>query len=61
MASNTHIYLMQEDESGEKRTVYPVTDVNAIIGLGDAQGDLLDQVKSLNKRLTALENKVNYH
>lgn len=61
MAKNTHVYLMQEDESGEKRTVYPVTDVGAIIGLGDAQGDLLDQVKSLNKRLTALENKVNYH
>lgn len=57
----SHIYLIQEDESGNKRTVYPVTDVNAIIGLGDAQGDLLDQVKSLNKRLTALENKVNYH
>lgn len=57
----SHIYLIQEDESGNKRTVYPVTDVSAIIGLGDAQGDLLDQVKSLNKRLTALENKVNYH
>lgn len=61
MAKNTHVYLMQEDESGNKRKVYPVTDVGAIIGLGDAQGDLLDQVKSLNKRLTALENKVNYH
>lgn len=61
MAKNTHVYLMQEDESGNKRTVYPVTDVGAIIGLGGAQGDLLDQVKSLNKRLTALENKVNYH
>lgn len=57
----SHIYLIQEYESGNKRTVYPVTDVNAIIGLGDKQGDLLDQVKSLNKRLTALENKVNYH
>lgn len=57
----SHIYLIQEDESGNKRTVYPVTDVNGIIGLGDKQGDLLDQVKSLNKRLTALENKVNYH
>ena len=57
----SHIYLIQEDESGNKRTVYPVTDVNALIGLGDKQGDLLDQVKSLNKRLTALENKVNYH
>ena len=57
----SHIYLIQEDESGNKRTVYPDTEVNAIIGLGDKQGDLLDQVKSLNKRLTALENKVNYH
>ena len=57
----SHIYLIQEDESGNKRTVYPVTDVNAIIGLGDKQGDLQDQVKTLNKRLTALENKVNYH
>lgn len=61
MASNTHIYLMQEDESGEKRTVYPVTDVNAIIGLGDSQGDLLTQIKDINKRLTALEKKVNYY
>lgn len=61
MASNTHIYLMQEDESGEKRTVYPVTDVNAIIGLGDKQGDLLTQIKDINKRLTALEKKVYYY
>lgn len=61
MASNTHVYLMQEDESGEKRTVYPVTDVNAIIGLGDSQGDLLTQIKDINKRLTALEKKVNYY
>lgn len=61
MASNTHVYLMQEDESGNKRTVYPVTDVNAIIGLGDSQGDLLTQIKDINKRLTALEKKVNYY
>lgn len=61
MASNTHIYLMQEDESGEKRTVYPVTDVNAIIGLGDKQRNLLTQIKDINKRLTALEKKVNYY
>ncbi|PEH04054.1 hypothetical protein CP356_06695 [Lactobacillus sp. UMNPBX5] len=61
MAKSTHVYLIQEDKSGNKRTVFPVTDVGAIIGLSDDQGDLLDQVKSLNKRLTALENKVNYH
>lgn len=57
----SHIYLIQEDESGNKRTVYPVTDVNAIIGLGDSQGDLLTQIKDINKRLTALEKKVNYY
>lgn len=57
----SHIYLIQEDESGNKRTVYPVTDVNAIIGLGDKQGDLLTQIKDINKRLTALEKKVNYY
>lgn len=61
MAENTHVYLMQEDGSGNKRTVYPVTDVNAIIGLGDKQGDLLTQIKDINKRLTALEKKVNYY
>ena len=61
MAENTHVYLMQEDGSGNKRTVYPVTDVNAIIGLGDSQGDLLTQIKDINKRLTALEKKVNYY
>lgn len=57
----SHIYLIQEDKSGNKRTVYPVTDVNAIIGLGDKQGDLLTQIKDINKRLTALEKKVNYY
>ena len=57
----SHIYLIQEDESGNKRTVYPVTDVNAIIGLGDKQDDLLTQIHDMNNRLTALEKKVNYH
>ena len=57
----SHIYLIQEDKSGNKRTVYPVTDVNAIIGLGDSQGDLLTQIKDINKRLAALEKKVNYY
>lgn len=57
----SHIYLIQEDKSGIKRTVYPVTDVNAIIGLGDKQGDLLTQIHDMNNRLTALEKKVNYH
>lgn len=57
----SHIYLIQKDKSGNKRTVYPVTDVNAIIGLGDKQGDLLTQIKDINKRLTALEKKVNYY
>ena len=54
----SYIYLIQEDESGNKRTVYPVTDVNASIGLGDKQGHLLTQSKDINKRRTALEKKV---
>lgn len=61
MKSNTHVYLMQEDGSGNKQTVYPVTDVNAIIGLGDKQGGLLAQIQDIDNRLTALEKKVNYH
>ena len=61
MAKNTHVYLMQEDGSGRKRTVYPVTDVSAIIGLGNSKGDLLSQIQNIEKRLTALENKVNYY
>ena len=60
MAKNTHVYLMQEDSSGDKRTVYPVTDVSAIIGLNNSKGDLLSQIQSIEKRLTALEEKVNY-
>lgn len=61
MAKNTHVYLMQEDDAGNKRTVYPITDANAIIGLGNKNGSLLEQIEELRNRLTALENKVNYH
>ncbi|MBV0920958.1 DUF4988 domain-containing protein [Limosilactobacillus reuteri] len=60
MAMNQHVYLMEEDENG-KHTVYPVTDVNAIIGLGDSKGELLDRINSLEQRIAALEKKVNYH
>lgn len=61
MAKNTYVYLIQEDDAGNKRTVYPVTDANAIIGLGNKNGSLLEQIEELRNRLTALENKVNYH
>lgn len=56
-----HVYLMKEDSSGNKKAVYPVTDVNAIIGFGDDKGSLLDRIKRIEDRLAALENKVNYH
>lgn len=61
MAKNTHVYLMQENQDGSKTTVYPVTDVGAIIGLGDSKGDLLSRIDDIDKRLKALENKINYH
>lgn len=61
MAKNTHVYLMQDDGTGGKRTVYPVTDVNAIIGLGNSKGDLISRIDDIDKRLKALETKINYH
>lgn len=61
MAQNTHVYLMKDDGAGGKTTVYPVTDVSAVIGLGDSKGDLITRIEDLEKRLTALESKVDYH
>ncbi len=61
MAKNTHVYLMQENQDGSKTTVYPVTDVSAVIGLGNQKGDLIGRIEDAEKRITALENKVNYH
>lgn len=61
MARNTYVYLMEDDGANGKKTVYPVTDVNAIIGLGDKNGSLTSRIENIEKRLEALENKVNYH
>ena len=61
MAKSTHVYLVKDDGTGNKQTVFPVTDGSAVIGLGNAQGDLISQIDRLDKRLTALEKKVNYH
>lgn len=52
---------MKDDGAGGKQTVFPVTDVSAIIGLGDSKGDLLSRIDDIDKRLKALENKINYH
>lgn len=60
MAKNTHVYLMQDDKDGS-HTVYPVTDVSAVIGLGNQKGDLLSRLEKVEKDLKALEDKVNYH
>lgn len=56
-----HVYLMEEDGTGTRHNVYPITDINAIIGLNDSNGDLLSKIKEIDDRLTALEKKVNYH
>ncbi len=52
---------MEEDGTGTRRNVYPITDVNAIIGFNSSKGDLLSKITELENRLTALEKKVNYH
>ena len=61
MAKNKHVYLMQENQDGSKTTVYPVTDVSAVIGLENQKGDLLSRLEKVEKDLKALEDKVNYH
>ena len=52
---------MEEDGTGTRHNVYPITDVNAIIGFNSSKGDLLSKITELENRLTALEKKVNYH
>ncbi len=61
MAQNSYVYLMKDDGTGGKTTVYPVTVASAVIGLGDSKGDLITRIEDLEKRLTALESKVDYH
>lgn len=61
MSESKHVYLQVVDSAGHKHTVYPVTDVNSIIGLGGQNGDFLTRFTHLEKRVAALENKVNYH
>lgn len=61
MASSKHVYLMKDDGNGNKETVYPVTDVSAVIGMGDAQGDLLVRMEQLEERVAKLEKRANYY
>lgn len=61
MEFNPHVVLYFKDEDGNKHQVFPATDVNSVIGLGDQKGDLIDRLEKLEKRMTDLENRVMYH
>lgn len=61
MEFNPHVVLYFKDEDGNKHQVFPATDVNSVIGLGDKNGDLVDRIEKLEKRMTDLENRVMYH
>ena len=61
MEFNPHVVLYFKDEDGNKHQVFPATDVNSVIGLGDKNGDLVDRIEKLEKRMGDLENRVLYH
>lgn len=56
-----HVRLMRKDEHGHKQQVFPETDVNSIIGLGNEKGDLVDRLTKLEEKVKQLENRVLYH
>lgn len=61
MEFNPHVVLYFKDEDGNKHQVFPATDVNSVIGLGDKNGDLVDRLAKLEDRVKSLENRVLYH
>lgn len=61
MSFNSHVKLFVEDDEGNKRQVYPETDIDSIIGLGDKSGDLVDRIAKLEKKVKDLSDLVKYH
>ena len=61
MDFNHHVKIITTDSEGNKQQVYPETDVDSIIGLGDQNGDLIDRIAKLEDRVKQLENRVLYH
>lgn len=61
MEFNPHVVLYFKDEDGNKHQVFPATDVNSVIGLGNENGDLVDRLTKLEDRVKSLENRVLYH
>ena len=56
-----HVRLMRRDEHAHKQQIFPETDVNSIIGLGDEKGDLIDRIEKLEKKVKKLEEHLLYH
>lgn len=61
MSFNPHVKLYYKDKDGNKVQVYPETEVTSVIGLGNKNGDLVDRIEKLEKRMRDLENRVLYH
>ena len=61
MSFNPHVKLFVEDDEGNKMQVYPKTDIESLIGFGDKNGDLVDRIAKLEKKVDNLDNLVRYH
>lgn len=61
MSFNPHVKLFVEDDEGNKMQVYPETDIESLIGFGDQNGDLVDRITKLEKKVDNLDNLVRYH
>lgn len=57
---NPHVVLYTIDDEGNKRQIFPQTDIGSIIGMGDTKGGILDKINKLDDRVKALERKINY-
>lgn len=61
MSFNPHVKLFVVDDEGNKRQIYPENDVESIIGFGDKNGDVIDRIAKLEKKVDDLSNLVRYH